>query len=204
MSFKALNREFDEVVIVDLLPKAERHSWHISEDLSKHLAKLGIPQNQLSCSSEKHVFQALDWCLDKLSSSSFILQFTAHGNNTGIAVNASKELITWEKLREPFQKLNRALQGELIVNMIACQGIEGVRIQTLEDPQDPFFGIVGPLVKIEIDDAKQVCNRFYEKLLEGIEIPYIVRDINASMKKRVIWCHSAQRRRQENGEGLSI
>lgn len=204
MSFKALNREFEEVVIIDLLPEVERQSWRISEELRQHLAQLGIPQMQLSCFYKKHVFQALDWCLVRLKGSSFVLQFTAHGNADGVGMKATNEFIRWDELREPFLKINRGLQGELIVNMIACQGIEGVSIQTLEDPQEPFFGIVGPQIKIEVDDAKTVCNLFYEKLRDGIEIPYIVRDINDYLKKDVLWCHAAQRRRRENGGSLGV
>jgi hypothetical protein len=204
MSFKALDREFEEVVIIDLLPEGERQSWRISEELRQHLAQLGIPQMQLSCFHKKHVFQALDWCLDRLKGSSFVLQFTAHGNDQGVGMKATSEFIKWEELREPFQKINRGLQGELVVNMIACQGIEGVGIQTLEDPLDPFFGIVGPQIKIEVSEAKTVCNQFYEKLRDGIEIPYIVRDINVSLKKDVLWCHAAQRRRQKSGGSLGV
>lgn len=204
MSFKALNREFEEVVIIDLLPETERQSWRISEELRQHLAELGIPQFQLSCYYKKHVFQALEWCLHRLKGSSFVLQFTAHGNSDGVGMKATSEFIRWDELRGPLQTINRDLDGDLVVNMIACQGIEGVRIQSLEDPQDPFFGIVGPMIKIEIEDAKTVCNRFYEKLRDGVEIPIIVHDINAEEHKDMLWCHSAQLRRRQSGASLGL
>ena len=204
MSFKALNREFEEVVIIDLLPEAERQSWRISEELRAHLASLGIPQFHLSCYSKKHVFEALDWCLNRLKESNFILQFTAHGNDKGIGLKATSEFVAWSELRKPLQNINKAIQGDLIVSMISCQGIEGAKIQTIEDPSDPFFGIVGPEIKIGVDEAKLVCKRFYDKLCDGIEIPYVVRDINVELNKKVLWCHSTQLHRQQDETKLDF
>ena len=61
MSFRALNREFDEVVIIDLLPPLERTQWRISEDLRDWLAVRGVDQVQVRCFTKRHVFDALDW-----------------------------------------------------------------------------------------------------------------------------------------------
>jgi hypothetical protein len=96
------------------------------------------------------------------------------------------------------------MNGDLVVNMIACQGIYGVKIQDLEDPNDPFFGIVGPTLKIEVDVAKRVCNRFYEKMLTGTEIPNIVAEVNRDEGRDVLWCHSSQLRRRKKSADLSL
>lgn len=191
-------------MIIDLLPETERQSWHISEDLRSRLAELGIPQFQLSCFYKRHVFQALDWCLSRLKESNFILQFIAHGNTDGLGLKATKEFITWSEFRDHLKKINEGLGGDLVVSMIACQDIEGVAIQEIEYPSDPFFGIVGPRIKIGVEDAKRVSKQFYEKMRDGVEVPYIVRDINAEMSQQLLWCHSAQSRRKQKDPTLGL
>src|ERR1700751_5552067 len=41
MSFRALNTDFEEVIIIDLLPEEERREYCVSEGLKSHLADLG-------------------------------------------------------------------------------------------------------------------------------------------------------------------
>jgi len=204
MSFRALNKDIEEVLIIDLLPEDERKAWQISDDVRIHLHSLGVPQLQMSCFYKKHVFQALDNCLARLKDANFILQFTAHGNTDGLGVKSTNEFIAWAELRDALQKINRGMNGDLIVNMIACQGIEGVKVQDLDNPEDPFFGIVGPLIKIDPSLAKTVCKRFYEKMLSAVEIPRIVADINTEQKQQVLWCHSAQLRRRKQNPSLAV
>ena len=203
MSFRALNRDIEEVVIIDLLPEKERNDWRISEDLRTHLAGLGVPQFQLSCYSKKHVFEALDWCLARLKKTNFVLHFSAHGNTDGIGLKATNEFIAWSELSGGLRKINHQMNGDLIVNMIACQGIYGVKIQDLQDPHEPFFGLVGPTIKIAVDVAKVVSNNFYEKMLAGSEIPIIVGDINQAQGSSVLWCQSSQLRRSKSSS-LSV
>jgi len=203
MSFRALDIDFEEVIIIDLLSEAERRKFQISEDLRSDLAALGIPQFHLSCYNKDHVFQALNWSADRLRTANFVLHFTAHGNKDGIGLKATNEFIPWQELRGSLQNLNKKMEGNLIVNMMACKGISGVSIQSFEDPAEPFFGIIGPVKDIDIFRAKAIGKTFYEKMLNGIQIPTIVLGINNAEGETVLWCNSSQLRRGA-GQQLSL
>jgi len=204
MTFRALNTEFDEVVIIDLLPESERIRWRITEDLEKDLTSLRFPQYTISCASKKDVFDAFEWCVKHVKEKNFILQFTAHGNQSGIGLKATSEFIAWKELRPGLTQLNSAMSGNLILNMVACKGIYGTDIQLLEDPADPFFGIVGPLHNIEVAQAKRVSTAFYKEMVTATEIPSIVAGINKAEGSNVLWCISSQMRRQRSGQELAF
>jgi hypothetical protein len=204
MSFRALDAEFEEVVIIDILPEEERCKWRISEELRSDLASLGIPQFQLSCYYKKHVFDAFEWSAKRLERTNFILHFTAHGNKDGIGLKATSEFIRWDELRDPLKSLNHAMGGNLVLNMLACKGIYGASIQALEDPNDPFFGIIGPLKDIAVSQAKRVAKLFYQKMRDAVQIPKIIQEINQVEKDEVLWCHSSQFRRITSGQELSL
>lgn len=195
MSFRALQREFNEVIIIDLLPANERRDWHLSEDLRDWLADKGVEQFQLSCSTKEHVFQALDWSIARAAATSFVLHFTAHGNANGIGLKASNELITWNDLRSPLQRLNSAFGGDLLVNMTACQGFNATDIQNLVDPADPFYGLIGPTCSPSPELARRMSQAFYQGLLDGKDIPQVIQQINVSEGGNVIWCRTHQHKR---------
>jgi hypothetical protein len=192
MSFRALKRDFDEVVIIDLLPCNERQAWHLSEDLRDWLAEQGVEQFHLSCYSKRHVFEALKWACDRASTTSFILHFTAHGNESGIGLKATKELITWAELTEPLKQLNARMNGDLVINMTACQGFKAVDIQSLDDENDPFYGLVGPTCSPDPELARRCAKQFYKGILDDGDIPKVVQAINDSEGSMVIWCRTHQ------------
>lgn len=194
MSFHALDREFDEVVIIDLLSPLERSAWRISEDLSAFFASKELPSFQLSCFEKNHVSQALAWCISRAATHSSILHIVAHGNQSGIGLKHRNELLTWDELRLPLQTLNHKMSGHLILNLTSCEGFNGTAIQDLQDLNEPFFGIIGPLAKIEFNVAKRVNEAFYQGLLNGEDIPMIVETIDTAEGGNVIWCRSSQYR----------
>jgi hypothetical protein len=202
MIFRALNTDFEEVIIIDLLPEEERREYCVSEGLKNHLADLGIPHFQLSCSNKVGLFEALEWCANRVATAKFVLQFTAHGDKDGIWLNATNEFVPWNEFGSSLQDLNQKMKGNLVVNMLACKGIFGASIQNLENPSDPFFGIIGPLDDIEFDQAKRVAKMFYEEMRNAMDIPDIVRKINDIEGMEVLWCHSSQLRRQPSGQEL--
>jgi hypothetical protein len=202
MNFRALNTDFKEVIIIDLLPEEERRKYCVSEGLKSHLADLGIPQFQLSCSNKAGLFQALEWCANRIPTANFVLQFTAHGDKDGIWLNATNEFVPWQEFRNSLRDLNQKMKGNLVVNMLACKGIFGASIQNLDNPSDPFFGIIGPLEDIEFDQAKRVAKMFYEEMRNAKDIPKIVKKINDTEGTEVLWCHSSQLRCQGSGQEL--
>ena len=128
----------------------------------------------------------------RLSRKNFVLHFTAHGNTAGIAIKSTSEFISWAELRAPLQSVNNSLSGDLIINMTACKGFHGVHIQSLEDPEEPFFGLVGPIKDIAPEAARKAGEQFYAGLLEGDDIPNIICNINKAAGEQIVWCRSSQ------------
>lgn len=197
MSFRNLDREWDEVLVIDLFSDAERKAHQVSETTTKLLAANGVHQLQISCSRKEHVFEALNLALARTGTRSFIIQFSAHGCSKGIGNNDGLSLVTWAELRGPLAKINQALKGDLIVNMIACEGIEGLKIDDLMDSAAPFYALLGPTRKLEFSEARDLCTNFYTKLLADCEIPRIVKEIILESGEKILWARSSQAMRNE-------
>ena len=197
MTFRNLDKEWDEVLIIDLLSDSERKNHRISEATGHSLATNGIPQLQMNCSLKRHVFEALNLALSRTQQNSFVIHFTAHGCKRGIGNNEGLDLVTWGELRQPLAKINAAFNGDLIVNMIACEGIHGLKIDDLMDPAAPFYALIGPTCKLGYSEARKVCLKFYTKLLTTTQIPLVVKEINAEANKRILWARSSQSMRNE-------
>ena len=121
-----------------------------------------------------------------------MIHFTAHGCSSGIGNNSGLDLVTWSELRDPLAKINSALCGNLIVNMISCKGIEGLKIDDLMDPSDPFYALIGPTRSLGFDEARALCIMFYTKLLTNPEIPSIISEINTEFQENILWGRSSQ------------
>jgi hypothetical protein len=197
MAFRNLDREWDEVLIIDLLSDDERKQHKISESARELLARHGVHQLQMSCSLKAHVFEALNLALARAGSKSFIIQFTAHGSKFGIGNREDIAILTWEELRSPLSKINHVLNGDLIVNMIACNGIHGLKIDDLMDPASPFFALIGPTRKLRFAEAREICLKFYTKLLAQPQIPLVIKEIIEESNDATLWARSSQAIRDE-------
>ena len=195
MSFKELDRDLEEVIIVDLLSERERQDHEISSSIRKHLAANGINQLQLDCSTKEHVFEALRLARKRAESKSFLIHFTAHGYEDGIGNKVGMETIFWDELSQPLAEINTALNGGLILNMVACKGLHALKIDNLLVSEIPYYALVGPTKSLSFQEAGTISISFYSKLLSGIPIPTIVKEIIDEYGEVVLWTESSQARR---------
>ena len=105
---------------------------------------------------------------------SFCLHFIAHGDEAGLAIGENQELVPWDKFRSELRSMNDAMSGQMIVNMTSCSGLFGVRIVDPDDPDLPFFGIVGPMQDLEVTDASRLSLEFYCLMHSGKNIAEII------------------------------
>lgn len=196
MTFKELNAEWDEVLIIDLLSAEERKEPPISADLNKLINNRGFHSRLLNCSTNNDVIRILELALDLARTKSFMLHFTAHGNEQAIGNNLEINL-SWGDLHPHLSKINDALNGELIINMMACKGIYGLKIDDLIAPNSPYYGLIGPTRDLSPDQASDITKMFYEKLFVEMKIPKAVDKINAKYNENILWAKSSQLRRNE-------
>lgn len=195
MVFEELDRNLDEVIIIDLLSEQERRDHGISSSISKYLAGEGVSQTQMNCSSKEHVFEALHLALARTKTSSFLIHFTAHGDEQGIGNNSGMKTIIWEDLRSRLAEINEAMTGGLIINMMACCGIHGLKIDHILSSSIPYYALVGPIKPLTFLKASSLSISFYSKLLKGIPIPTIVSKIIDETGEILLWAESSQARR---------
>jgi hypothetical protein len=192
MTFNDMQRSLDEVVIIDLLHPDERTAFRISETVECVLRANDIKVRTFLCSSKNDVFESLKTALNEAHDRSFMLHFTAHGSSDGICNQHTIGTITWDELREPLTKINSALNGDLVVNMIACKGINGVKMDAILTREPPFFGLIGPTQNIQLETARDVCRQFYNKIVNNGEIIAAVTELIDQSNQPLIWAKSAQ------------
>ncbi|MCG8599285.1 MAG: hypothetical protein MI807_04000 [Verrucomicrobiales bacterium] len=201
MAFRELDTEWDEVLIIDLLSNDERSQHKISTDLREFLGKNGIEQLQMNCSTNAHVDEALALALSRAKDKRFMIHFTAHGCETGIGNNDGISLVPWDTLKKPLTEINEALSGDLVINMIACKGLNALKIDDLVDPAHPYYALIGPTRDLSFEEAYRITQSFYKKLLVDAEMPRIVKEIIEEEGETIIFAQSAQARR---GDTMSL
>lgn len=107
-----------------------------------------------------------------------ILHISAHGFSEGIQLS-SGEILDWKSLRELLKPVNKALNGALFVCMSTCEGYSGSRMaMVLDDPDHPFFAIVGNSEKPTWPEAAVAFASFYHLVANG----HYVTDAVAAMR----------------------
>jgi hypothetical protein len=108
MSFRALNTDFEEVIIIDLFPEEERRQYCVSEELKSDLANLGIRQFQLSCSNKTGVFETEPFFRSALGGPTV----TFNGGPRCEIINSKSNLrVKWSSRRYLFGGLSRKRRG---------------------------------------------------------------------------------------------
>lgn len=99
-----------------------------------------------------------------------LLHISAHGSAEGIQLSDG-HIIHWRDLREHLRPLNQALNGSLLVCMSSCEGYSGVQMAMHpEDPDLPFFAIVGSGNKPTWAETAVAFTTFYHQLYRGEHI----------------------------------
>ncbi len=190
---KPLEVTYDFVAIIDGLPNNERNKWKTSDNLIHFLADNGIEQLLSLCNDKNMLLQTFDY-FEKLSEKGkkFCLHIVCHGNKDGIGIKATNERIKWEEFRERLFKINDFMSRSMIINMISCFGLHGIKIVDENSEDQPFFGLIGPAQKIGVKKADKVNRLFYSKQLDGKQIQDIVKEINDELGSEQIYCITSE------------
>lgn len=98
-----------------------------------------------------------------------VLHLEAHGNEDCLGLpdgHGGSEVLTWDELTEPLQKLNLATRCNLVVVVAACIGFGGIKAFR-RGPRAPAVALVGPNATITSGSLLSGMKEFYERWMGG-------------------------------------
>lgn len=192
-----LNASYDAIFIIDFLPEADRNKYKITDKLKQTLHNDSLPIAEAFPNNRNELIysfnQMRDWM--KKDGTKYFLQFVGHGCEDGIQVGS--EIVAWQFLTEHLVEVNVLSNNTLLLNMSTCKGINAVKI-TASDGDYPFFGVIGATENLFVDDAIQINERLYKKMMEGKSLQNIIPEINNELNKEVLFIFSAEGFRMHN------
>lgn len=190
-----LDIEYDGVAIIDGLEEVERVKWGISDKLTSNLSGAGFQSALFKCGNVAGVKQALSGIRHWAEASIYYcVHVVAHGTSDkkGIAIGAT-DVLEWRDFGRSLVPINRAMGGQLIVNMTTCFGIHALKSVDLGDGDDPFFGVIAVRDELGVpDEALQLNDQIYQLWFNGMPINKIVHAINGKMGREFLYCGSAE------------
>lgn len=187
-----LKVDYDEVFIINVLPQKEHERFQISQQLMNFLAANGIRQRTATAPNRKAVMEVLQYLVDYAATGArFCIHFVSHGNEKGLGIKATDEMVYWHELRGYLSPINTFMKGQLVVNMTSCFGLHGAKIVDEAATSLPFFGLIGYSQKLKVAKARLINRLFYTKLLKGKPIHVAVAEIRTELADDHLYCISA-------------
>ncbi len=156
------------VWIVEWLSADEPHTGRTPHDWMKERRQGWSAY--FSCQSKKEVIAAITKAAQRAQRSEMkpVLHLESHGDEVGLEGpdrNGSTELLTWDELTEPLQKLNLATRCNLVVVVAACTGFAGVQALR-RGPRAPAIALVGPDAPVMPRNLLWGAKEFYRRWLD--------------------------------------
>ena len=122
------------------------------------------------CKSKLEVLFSIKRAIDIAKNSEMrpVLHFEAHGNETGLGRPDGRggvELLKWNELTEPLQRLNLETRCNLVVVVAACIGFAGIKA-LVQGPRAPAIALVGPDDSITARNLLSATKEFYNRWMD--------------------------------------
>ena len=191
MGIRKLEVDYDVVFVIDCLLDSERKDWEITNDLLIFLASKGVKQTSAKCNTKNQFFDFLSYLKNEAQKGNkFCIHIVGHGNRKSLLISESNEAVFWSELRSIFNEINSYLNGTLFINMSTCFGLNAIQIVDENNPELPFFGLIGYSEKLQVVDAKYFNKIFYGKLLLNTPVNQAIEEIRKENDK--FYCASAE------------
>lgn len=98
-----------------------------------------------------------------------VLHLEAHGNEMCLGLPDGRrgaEVLTWDELTEPLQRLNFSTRCNLVLVVAACIGFAGIKALR-RGPRAPAIALVGPSSPIMSDSLLSGTKEFYRHWMNG-------------------------------------
>ena len=189
---KILNAEYDFVAIVDFLPEADRKKFQLAQRLVSYLAKNGVEQNCLSCNTRLGFLAALRWMgAESKKGRKFLIQFIGHGEATGLYM-PDNTTVSWKHISKSLSRLDKDTLAHSVLNMTCCYGINAIKLADHLTLDTCFFGVLGPAVPIGFHEGYKINTKIYKKMLAGVPINQILREVNNEFGRNILFGITAQ------------
>lgn len=158
------------------------HKRYEGELLMKALELAGIPSEH-KLAVDSGAFNAsftvgLQVYLSRPEALPPLLHISAHGSEKGVQLT-SGEVIHWQELRDIVMPINKALDGNLILCMSSCQGLNACRM-AMEEGELPFLGVIGNFGEPSWSDTAVAYITFYHLLAKGHYVQEAVEAMRAA------------------------
>jgi len=94
------------------------------------------------------------------------LHISAHGDKNGIELT-DKTFLSWVVLKKILLPINNVLGNTLLLNISSCSGFSACKMAMDPGKEAPFFGLIGPLDKVDFADTTIAFVAFYHNLAKG-------------------------------------
>ena len=191
---KALDVSYDIIIIIDCLPEDEYIKYEISQDLKSFFNIEKFPNKIFRCKSKKELISSLVSCVQYVHSKNknIIIHFISHGNKSGIGIKSTKELIEWDEFRQLLRNINTKMNGNLVINITSCFGLNAIKINNEADETPAFFGLIGYSKRLKASKGKEINRLFYGKMLEGKQVNVSVEEVKLETSDGNLYCMSSR------------
>ncbi|CAB3754944.1 hypothetical protein [Paraburkholderia humisilvae] len=143
------------------------HDW--LEDPSIPTSRPGWAAYVL-CKSKAEVIAAIDRAISYAEQTGMkpVLHLEAHGDTDGLAgpdSNGGTELLRWDELTSPLQRLNVATNCNLVVVVAACIGFAAIQA-FYRGPRAPAVALVGPDREVAPSNLLWATKEFYRRWMD--------------------------------------
>jgi hypothetical protein len=123
------------------------------------------------CATKNAVLSSIDRATNLAKKSGMIpvLHLEAHGNKDCLGLpdgNGGVEVLTWDELTDPLQRLNLSTRCNLVFVVAACIGFAGIKA-FVRGPRAPAVALVGPSAPIMSGNLLSGTKEFYERWMGG-------------------------------------
>ena len=119
------------------------------------------------CNTKAEVIAAIERATSRAQRSEMIpvLHLEAHGGDVGLEGpdgTGGSELLTWDELTVPLQRLNLSTRCNLVVVVAACTGFAGIKALS-RGPRAPAVALVGPDAPVMPSNLLWATKEFYRR-----------------------------------------
>ena len=204
---RKLDVAYDYVAIVDFLPNFDRASECTSDALGDLLKSSGYKYGVKEVNNNQEFIGVLRALAKRThNGENFILQLVGHGTAEGLVMPDTGIVLNWSVVAPALRQFHPDVIEKMILNMSCCKGINGAKIASYLEV--PFFGLIGPGKDIPFDIAYEINNGFYKKMMSGVSVNDIIRQLQAELGDDVVYGITSYgylelRGKQLRGEKLS-
>lgn len=164
--FMRLRLEFNEIVIIESLPQADRQT---GTELYEYLRSNDLAVSLLSATTAAEFLSTLGDIASHSESDGWtpFIHFELHGDAAQSSfVTASCERVAWAEVAAPLRRINIAVRNSLCVAMAVCSGAF-VTSAVVHDPFEPapFYWLIAPVAPVGEFFLRIGFRQFYTQLI---------------------------------------